>query len=380
MTQSAKFTLAGHSVALALEWRPVRAGALTIDLTPADVGAVALSMQGTIKGPTGYSGGQCVDFLRDIGGHVPEVAKLCDLWSRWHLSDMRAGTRAQLDALKDAKPDGAGDSHTKALAFLVSRGLHPDVTTAPDFNDGKGYGYGSAWLYEPLPEGLADEARGLFDALNGRKFGEADAPREVEEIAAALGLTVEATFIPYSQSRSAKDPERAKYGPNLNWRVTLCKARPDVAGPSSEAPGGVLEVVLQTDYSAGWSHTPAAKARKGDLIHAGRPEQTARAELVAWECENGKAGRWSTLGIQPQSTRNGGPILPNPADVIASLAMDSGVLDSGGFADWAADFGYDADSIKAKRVFDACMEIALKLKAAIGQEAFAELREAAQNR
>ncbi len=67
-----------------------------------------------------------------------------DVWRKWHLNDMKAGTPAQeahLEALKASgvKPDS--DHYRWALAVLVEAGLQPD----------NGYSYGSKWLRQELP-------------------------------------------------------------------------------------------------------------------------------------------------------------------------------------------------------------------------------------
>lgn len=210
------------------------------------------------------------------------------------------------------------------------------------------------------------------------------APRErILATAAALGLTMAAEFVPFSQSRNAKPREDGKVWRSLNWRVTINRGRPDINGPG---PGPTTQVVLTTDYSAGDGHTPSGKRRKPfgvsksdrDLEH-----------MIAWECEHGRpaggarfnhSGGPDGRGAWEGYAKPGGkPLLPDFADVLSSLVMDSDVLEVGGFEEWARDLGYDTDSRKAEETYRACLEIALKLRAAIGDAGLQALRDAAQD-
>jgi hypothetical protein len=191
------------------------------------------------------------------------------------------------------------------------------------------------------------------------------------------GLTIESVFVPYSQSRNAKP--RAGQGepfPSLNWTVTLIKdARPS----GGFAPGGGGRVILTTDYGAGTGHTPAAKAsaRALNLASAHMPERSARQALIDWEIEHGLAARFA-MGDSIIGDRRRGVLRPDYVDVFSSLAMDSDVIDAGGFESWASDCGYDTDSRAAESIYRACLEIALKLRAALGDEALREAQELAR--
>lgn len=160
---------------------------------------------------------------------------------------------------------------------------------------------------------------------------------EVNSVAAQLGLTMKVVFVPFSQSRS-----KGEKSPSLNWLVTLAK-------------GG--REFLTTDYMAGCGHCPSHQQRA--------TVDTDKA--VRFECENGK------------SARNALPILPDLADVLYSLVSDADVIDAGGFEDWASNYGYDTDSRKAEATYRDCLEAALKLRGAIGDEGLRQLREALQD-
>ncbi len=161
------------------------------------------------------------------------------------------------------------------------------------------------------------------------------------ETIAKLGLTVTSEFIPFSQSRNAKEKHKS-----LNWKVTLNK--------DSRA-------ILTTDYSAGSGHAPSYKQSDNTVN---------RAKQVEYECET---GRNANYGARDKN------ITPNATDVIASLVMDSSVLDESSFEDWASSLGYETDSRKAEAIYRACLDIALKLRNGIGESGLSELREAFQD-
>ena len=174
---------------------------------------------------------------------------------------------------------------------------------------------------------------------------------QIEAVAAELGLTMTAKFVPWSLSRNAGEGL-----PSLNWKVTLYRA--------ATAPGRSPLVVLTTDYGAGCGHCPSYKLSVKD---AGGRNSLMRDELIRKECETGK------------DNKTGKPILPKLADVLHSLASDADVIDCGTFEEWAGDLGYDTDSRKAEGIYRACLKIALKLRNALGEDGLRELREAVQD-
>lgn len=168
-------------------------------------------------------------------------------------------------------------------------------------------------------------------------------PREIAAAAiAAIGLTVEAVFIPFSQSRNKDEKNRS-----LNWRVTLKKDGREI---------------LTTDYSAGIGHCYSYPKGGKITVEIDR--------LIERECETGFGGKPGRPGRNAKA---------DPVDVIWSLVCDSSVIDAGGFESWAADYGYDTDSRKAESVYRECLELALKMRAGIGGDNLDTLREAFQD-
>jgi hypothetical protein len=213
---------------------------------------------------------------------------------------------------------------------------------------------------------------------------------------AALGLTVESRFVPFSQSRS-KDESRA----TLNWRVTVKRHGRDV---------------LTTDYSAGIAHCPGYKASKAPsafqpsdyTTHNGKPYAGStsarrratpvealsqyREAIAAAECESGVVmeldffGRGSDNVFKVKKTRRPDsertaetPILPDTLDVLYSLHMESDVLNYATFADWAETYGYYSDSRSAESTYRACLEIALAWRAGLGESGMARLSDIFQD-
>lgn len=170
---------------------------------------------------------------------------------------------------------------------------------------------------------------------------------------AAINLTMTAVFVPFSQSRNATARDGAeKPWRSLNWRVTL------------ERNGRAF---LTTDYSQGEGHAPAAKWK-------GKAYGQQRA--IDIEIETGMVAG-TLFSDEPRATRK--PIAPpSLADVVYSLASDSSVLDSSGFEDWANEFGYDTDSRSAEATYRACLDIALKMRGAIGEAGLQALRTASE--
>lgn len=157
------------------------------------------------------------------------------------------------------------------------------------------------------------------------------------EAVKALGLTVQSTPIPTPQ------PDAKPGAWELHWTCTVSKdGRP----------------FLVTPYTAGCGHAPSY--REGTRWTVGR------ADAVQRECET-------------MHTRNGAPILPNPLDVLYSLALDADAIDHPTFEDWAADYGFDPDSRSAEATYRTCLAHAVALRAALGDDGLRRLQDAFQD-
>lgn len=192
----------------------------------------------------------------------------------------------------------------------------------------------------------------------------------ITAIAAENRLFIVAEFVPFSKSRNKAEKHKS-----VNWKLTLCQAKP--AAPSepefksgvytkADAPAA-MRSILTCDYSSGTAICPADK----------RKDSYRKQELINWECENGVAAfAMENMGvISPQRKK---PILPDLCDVLASLSMDASAIDEGPFEDWASSLGYDTDSRKAEAIYNACLDIAVRLRSGLGESTFTRLREACQ--
>jgi hypothetical protein len=170
----------------------------------------------------------------------------------------------------------------------------------------------------------------------------------------ALGLSIDAKFIPFSQSRNKGQDYH-----NLNWSITVKRNGKDV---------------LTTDYSAGSAHCPGYNVP--NHVKPERFRTIWRNAVVAWECENGFKGQYSESTGTTSRAFKTIKLEPDVSDVFYSLVMDSQVLDYSSFEDAADNWGYDVDSRKAEAIYRACLEIALKLRASIGESGLKALSEA----
>ena len=166
---------------------------------------------------------------------------------------------------------------------------------------------------------------------------------------AALGLTIESRFVPFSMSRNRHEPRRT-----LNWRVTV-------------KHNG--RAILTTDYSAGEAHCPSYSQGARRTLHY--------MAAIEHETETGRTAR--RIHPESMSVKSGKPIEPDALDVLYSLVADSSVLDSATYEDWAAGFGFDPDSRAGEAIYRQCLRIALKMRAALGDEGLARLSDIFQD-
>ena len=163
----------------------------------------------------------------------------------------------------------------------------------------------------------------------------------------SLGLEYSAEFVPFSQSRNAKEKNRS-----LNWRVTFKRGRQS----------------LTTDYMQGVGHIIGHKYKARKSLDEDKAESLT--------CETAKV---HYLGKQHGVFMGRVQPIPSREDVLHCLVLDAGVLDSPRFEDWSSDFGYDPDSRKGEAIYRACMVIALELRSMIGDVNLAKLRDLFQD-
>jgi hypothetical protein len=115
---------------------------VTIDVKLSDG---RLSMVGYVRNVRGtaIALGQCHDTIASLFPGDARVARIVEVWKRWHLNDARPGTPAQMEYLR-AHPHRSYDDAVRALD---DAGLLVD----------NGYRYGTAWLVEELPAEIVAE-------------------------------------------------------------------------------------------------------------------------------------------------------------------------------------------------------------------------------
>ena len=117
-------------------------------------GVIGPKSNGDARGSCGQIDMSEWNFLSLKEGWTEEmVSRLRDLWSRWHLNRMQAGTPKQM-AFVRALGDRSTYDETKAA--LTEAGLQPDPET--------GYSYGSAWLAEDVPPEVYEELLAMPEA------------------------------------------------------------------------------------------------------------------------------------------------------------------------------------------------------------------------
>lgn len=181
---------------------------------------------------------------------------------------------------------------------------------------------------------------------------------EFKQLVRDLQLGIRSEFVPWSKSRSFQ-PGTPITRKNLNWKVTFMHH-------------GQKEI-LTTDYSAGLAYGKVwPKINRFWKLGLTIME----ADAVEYEVEKGRDG---SVKLRSRSVfeRHGDPLLPNPHDAIASLAMDSGAIDYANYEEFAAGYGYDPDSRKGEKIYRECLEHALVLRAALGDANLQKLRELA---
>jgi hypothetical protein len=152
-----------------------------------------------------------------------------------------------------------------------------------------------------------------------------------------LGITWEAKFVPFSQSRNAVPKPRIS-DLNLNWKILLRTDR----------------YTMSVDYMQGIGHVPKFKHKARYTLHD--------EAYIRHACEAG------LMCKDPDHLWLKGPAIPPPKlkDVLYCLVMDLGVLDYPEFEEWARDTGYNPDSIKDKKLYKECRQQALRTRLLLG--------------
>lgn len=178
---------------------------------------------------------------------------------------------------------------------------------------------------------------------------------QIDNFIKTLNLNYSAIFIPQSSSRNAKEKNCS-----INWSVSI--------GPNYGKDS--IQRGITTDYMQGIGHIP--NYQKVIPFNARRTLAVEKFEKLA--SEQGRFAR--SLDPSVLSEKLPAPLL---RDVLYSLVMDSDVINYSDFEEWAENFGYEADSRSAEKIYKDCMKTALELRSLIGNEALEQLRELFQD-
>lgn len=176
--------------------------------------------------------------------------------------------------------------------------------------------------------------------------------QEIKALIDSLGITYKAKFVPFSQSRNAKEKHLS-----LNWLVAVERGNQSITTDFMQGIG----------HLKGYCYSSANKLVEHNNIKYA-------VESGKWDESHDKAG----FRTKDQTFWKNIPA-PDIVDVLYSLVMDSDVIDYATFEDWANNSGYDADSRNAEKIYRACIEIALKMRVMFGDSGMQQLREAFQD-
>jgi hypothetical protein len=173
-----------------------------------------------------------------------------------------------------------------------------------------------------------------------------------------MGVRIVTEFVPFSKSRNAKENPKVD-DMSINWKVTLKRGNQG----------------LTTDYMQGIGHLP-----EGIKLQFNDKKTIAKVEPIKYACETGKIGYYSDISncvmSSPSKKTLKQPLL---IDVLYSLLLDAEVLDYSSFEDWADEMGFDPDSRKDEKVYNACMKIALQMRKLFSDNDIEILRELFQD-
>lgn len=110
-----------------------------------------------------------------------------DLWSKYHLNNLHAGTPEQEKAIEEWKSQGNIYDYGKACDYLKSIGLYEvpastiDKDANPQFIDceKETYKYGHGWLKERIPE---EDVQRIECLIKNNLVMEKDIQKEIEEL------------------------------------------------------------------------------------------------------------------------------------------------------------------------------------------------------
>lgn len=134
------------------------------------------------------------------------------------------------------------------------------------------------------------------------------------------------------------------------------------------------------DYKLGVGHVDPVKFKQ-TFYHSVKVTASEESLILAWQrkphAQFTDKQLWADAAAKLAALQK---VTPKLEEVCHSLLSDGAAyFDGQRFEEWAGDFGYSSDSIKAKETFEACDKIGRDLNRALSREELAGLREWAGN-
>jgi hypothetical protein len=110
-------------------------------------GVVGPLPSGGCLGSCGQINADWTPIVNYAKGWTPsKVRRFLDIWDRWHLNDMQAGTPEQTEFVKAYCKEHKRANYDEICSALKTAGLYEVIRA-----DGTLYKYGHAWLFESVP-------------------------------------------------------------------------------------------------------------------------------------------------------------------------------------------------------------------------------------
>lgn len=176
------------------------------------------------------------------------------------------------------------------------------------------------------------------------------ANQEAEKLFASLDITA---------AISAPIPDVKEEWPNILYRVTFSRNAKN----------------LLTEYRLGVGHVDFKKYRQGSVNFS---RLTADEESAIFTIQNNPGAQLKDKGLWAAAAAKLAiiqKVSPKPYEVFACVCEDGLSAHNESFENWASNFGYDEDSIKAKKIYDFCCDLYHQIAALIPASVIAQMAE-----
>lgn len=167
---------------------------------------------------------------------------------------------------------------------------------------------------------------------------------QYENVVSELKLDIKSKFVPFSVSRNSNEEHKS-----LNWKVTVSNGKKDIT----------------FDYSKGVGHLPYPQTS----FNVNSYQKRMIDEAINSAVETGIARK---LVIVDKDVKflPGNAQFPDPTlqEVLYSLSSDSDVRHYLTYEQWAEDIGFDKDSRKGEKIYDACRKQTADFMILVGSE------------